>query len=101
MTSSNQFNAFAASRGEGLHPKLRDLLERAAASPLSETSVRHDGMLQAGPNPASELVARTAPLFRLRLKRALPLPRANWKRRSHESRLGDWLRAFVGVGFLC
>ena len=56
MTSSNQLNAFAASRGKGLHPKLRDLLERAAASPLSETSVRHDGMLQAGPNPASELV---------------------------------------------
>ena len=56
MTSSYQFNAFAASRGEGLHPKLRDLLERAAASPLSETSIRHDGMLQAGPNPASELV---------------------------------------------
>jgi hypothetical protein len=56
MTSSNQFDAFAASRGEGLHPKLRDLLERAAASPLSETFLRHDGMLQAGPNPASELV---------------------------------------------
>jgi hypothetical protein len=34
MTSSNQFNAFAAARGEGLHPKLRDLLQRAAASPL-------------------------------------------------------------------
>ena len=56
MTSFNQFNAFVAPRGEGLHPKLRDLLERAAASPLSETSIRHDGMLQAGPNPASELV---------------------------------------------
>jgi hypothetical protein len=57
MTSSDQFNAFAASRGEGLHPKLRGLLERAAASHFSETSVRHDGMLQAGPNPASESVA--------------------------------------------
>ena len=34
MTSSNQLNAFADSRGEGLHPKLRDLLERAAASPF-------------------------------------------------------------------
>jgi hypothetical protein len=55
MTSSDQFNAFAASRGEGLHPKLRDLLERAAASPLPATSIRHDGMIQAGPNPASEL----------------------------------------------
>ncbi len=52
MTSSNQFNAFTASRGEGLHPKLRDLLERAAASPFSEVC-----MLQAGPNPASEMMA--------------------------------------------
>jgi hypothetical protein len=34
MTSSNQLNAFADSRGEGLHPKLRDLLERAAALSL-------------------------------------------------------------------
>jgi hypothetical protein len=57
MTSSDQFNAFAASRGEGLHPKLRDLLEREAASPFSETSIRKDGMIQAGPNPASETAA--------------------------------------------
>jgi hypothetical protein len=57
MATSNQFNAFVASRGEGLHPKLRDLLERVAASPFSEVSIRHDGMLQAGPNPASETVA--------------------------------------------
>ena len=57
MTSSNQLNAFADSRGEGLHPKLCDLLERAAASPFSEVSIRHDGMLQAGPNPASEMMA--------------------------------------------
>jgi hypothetical protein len=56
MTSSNQLNAFAHSRGEGLRPKLRDLLERAAASPFSEVSIRHDGMLQAGPNPASEMM---------------------------------------------
>jgi hypothetical protein len=52
MTSSNQFNAFVAARGEGLHPKLRDLLERAVASPHSDVSVRHDGLLQAGPSPA-------------------------------------------------
>ena len=57
MTSLKQLNAFADSRGEGLHPKLRDLLERAAASPFSEVSIRHDGMLQAGPNPASEMMA--------------------------------------------
>jgi hypothetical protein len=56
MTSLNQLNAFADSRGEGLHPKLRDLFDRAAASPFSEVSIRHDGMLQAGPDPASEMV---------------------------------------------
>jgi hypothetical protein len=64
MTSSNKFNAFTALRGEGLHPKLRDLLERAAASPFSEVSIRHDGMLQAGPNPASEMMT-SASLARL------------------------------------
>jgi hypothetical protein len=55
MTSFYQFGAFAASRGEGLHPKLKTLLERAAASPFSEVSIRHEGMLQAGPSPASEV----------------------------------------------
>ena len=45
MTSSNEFNAFAASRGEGLHPKPRDLLERVAAAPFSEVTIRKDGML--------------------------------------------------------
>ena len=54
MASLTEFSAFAASRGEGLHPKLRDLLERAAAFPFSEVGVRHDGMLQAGPTPKSE-----------------------------------------------
>jgi hypothetical protein len=54
MSSSNLFNAFATARGEGLHPKLRELLDRAAARPFSELAVRGDGMLQAGPNPASE-----------------------------------------------
>jgi hypothetical protein len=56
MTSFHQFNVFAASRGEGLHPKLRALLERAAASPFSGVSMRHDGLIQAGPSPDSELV---------------------------------------------
>ena len=55
MTSFREFNALAASRGDGLHPKLRELLERAAQSPFSQTQVRHDGMLQAGPSPQSEV----------------------------------------------
>jgi hypothetical protein len=53
MTSFLKFSAIAASRGEGLHPKLRDLFERAAAFPNSEV-VQHDGMLQAGPPPPSK-----------------------------------------------
>ena len=57
MTSSNQFNTFVASRGEGLHPKLHELLERTAVSPFSEVTIRQDGMLQAGPNPELEAVA--------------------------------------------
>jgi hypothetical protein len=57
MTFFHEFSVFAASRGEGLHPKLRALLERAAASPFSEVSLRHDGLIQAGPSPASEVVS--------------------------------------------
>ena len=56
MTDLHQFNVFAASRSEGLHPKLRALLERAAASPFSELSIRHDGLIQAGPSPDSEVI---------------------------------------------
>jgi hypothetical protein len=60
MTSLHQFSAFAESRGEGLHPKLRALMEIAAASPFSKASLRHDGMIQAGPSPESEIVASRA-----------------------------------------
>jgi hypothetical protein len=60
MALFNQFNILAESRGEGLHPKLRALLERAAASPFSEVSVRHDGLIQAGPSPNSEVVSSRA-----------------------------------------
>jgi hypothetical protein len=55
MCSFQQFNAFAASRDEGLHPKLRALPERAAKSPFWEVSLRHDGLVQAGPDPESEI----------------------------------------------
>jgi hypothetical protein len=56
MTDLHQFNVFAASRGEGLHPILRALLERTVVSPFSEVSIRHDGLVQAGPSPDSEVV---------------------------------------------
>jgi hypothetical protein len=54
MTLLADLSAFAALRGDGLHPKLRELLERSAARPFLSVSVRPDGMLQAGPNPGSE-----------------------------------------------
>jgi hypothetical protein len=57
MTCFRQFSAVAESRGDGLHPKLRALLERAAASPRSEVSIRHDGLIQAGPSPDSEVAS--------------------------------------------
>lgn len=56
MTSFLNFHAFAAARGDGLRPELRLLLERAATNPFSDVAIRHDGMLQSGPNPASEVV---------------------------------------------
>ena len=51
--SMTNFDAIAAARGDGLDPRLRELIERAAVSPHSEVVVRADGMLQAGPNPRS------------------------------------------------
>jgi len=57
LTDLHQFSVFAASRSEGLHPKLRALLERAAVSPFSEISIRHDGLIQAGPSPDSEVIS--------------------------------------------
>jgi hypothetical protein len=72
MTSFDQFSAFAASRGEGLHPNLQALLERAAAAPFSELSMRHDGLIQTGPSPDSVLVSSrvNVTLF----SRVLPCP---------------------------
>ena len=57
MNLLNQFSVFAQAPGEGLDPKLRALLEPAAASPFSEVSVRYDGLIQAGPSPESETVS--------------------------------------------
>jgi hypothetical protein len=56
MTTFLSFHAFAAARGEGLHPQLRLLFERAATSPVSDVVIRHDGLLQSGPDPAAEIV---------------------------------------------
>jgi hypothetical protein len=76
MTSFHQFSVFAASRGEGLHPKLRALLERAAASPFSELSMRHDGLIQAGPSPDSEVVPSRVNVTLVSRERARPVAAA-------------------------
>jgi hypothetical protein len=52
MTSLLKLGAVAASRGEGLHTKLRELFERVAMFPNSEI-IHHDGMQKAGSPPAS------------------------------------------------
>lgn len=56
MTTFLNFHVFAATRGEGLHPELRLLFERAATSPVSDVAIRHDGLLQSGPDPAAEIM---------------------------------------------
>jgi hypothetical protein len=69
----NQLSVFAESRGEGLHPKLRALLERAVASPFSELSVRRDGLIQAGPSPESETVSPRGHVMLLSREPARPV----------------------------
>jgi hypothetical protein len=45
-------DAVAAKRGDGLRPELRALFERLATAPGYDDTVRSDGMVQSGPNPA-------------------------------------------------
>jgi hypothetical protein len=49
-----KFHSIAALRGDGLRPELQALLDRVAVNPGAELVIRDDGMVQAGPNPASE-----------------------------------------------
>jgi len=51
-------NKTGARCGDGLRPELQALFDRLAIDPRSELFVRHDGMVQAGPDPTSE-TART------------------------------------------
>jgi hypothetical protein len=51
-----KFHSIAALCGDGLRPELQALFDRLAIDPRSELFVRDDGMIQAGPNPASETV---------------------------------------------
>jgi hypothetical protein len=49
-----KFHSIAALCGDGLRPELKALFDRLEIDPRSELFVRDDGMIQAGPNPASE-----------------------------------------------
>ena len=73
MIDLHQFSVFAARRGEGLHPKLRALLARATVSPFSEISIRHDGLIQAGPNPDSEIIPSRVEVALFSRERARPV----------------------------
>jgi hypothetical protein len=53
-----KFHSIAALCGDGLRPELQALLDRLAINPRSELFVRDDGMVQAGPDPASETVLK-------------------------------------------
>jgi hypothetical protein len=50
----HKFHSIAALCGDGLRPELRALFERLAIDPRSGLRIRHDGMIQDGPDPASE-----------------------------------------------
>jgi hypothetical protein len=57
-----KFHSIAALCGDGLRPELQALFDRLAIDPRSELFVRDDGMVQAGPDPASEATpANVAP----------------------------------------
>jgi hypothetical protein len=85
MTSFHQFSVLAASRDEGLHPKLRVLLERTAEFPFWELSMRKDGLIQAGPNPDSEVVSsgdNVTPFSREPARAAVGAPKPETQRLS-------------------
>jgi hypothetical protein len=47
-------NKTGARCGDGFRPELQALFDRVAIDPRPEIFVRDDGMVQAGPDPASE-----------------------------------------------
>ena len=55
----HKFHSIAALCGDGLRPELRELFERLAIDPRSGLHIRHDGMVQAGPDPVSKASTRT------------------------------------------
>lgn len=53
-----KFHSIATLCGNGLRPELQALFDLLAIDPRSELFVRDDGMVQAGPDPASEIALR-------------------------------------------
>jgi hypothetical protein len=51
----HKFHSIAALCGDGLRPELRALFERLAIDPHSGLRIRDDGMIQAGPDPVSDV----------------------------------------------
>jgi hypothetical protein len=51
----HKFHSIAALCGDGLRPELRALFERLAIDPHSGLRIRHDGMIQAGPDPVPDV----------------------------------------------
>jgi len=51
MALFQKFNALAIKRGDGLRPEFEKLFTRMASGESCEMVVRHDGMLQSGPDP--------------------------------------------------
>lgn len=49
-----KFHSIAALCGDGLRPELQALFDRLAIDRRCELFARDDGMIQAGPDPASE-----------------------------------------------
>ena len=60
-----KFHSIAALCGDGLRPELQALFDRLAIDPRSELFVRDDGMVQAGPDPASQpVLTKMVPLIK-------------------------------------
>jgi hypothetical protein len=53
-----KFHSISVLCGGGLRPELQALFDRLAIDPYTDLFVRHDGMLQSGPDPKSETVPK-------------------------------------------
>jgi hypothetical protein len=82
-------DAVAAKRGDGLRPELRALFERLATAPGYDDTVRSDGMVQSGPNPApaKATLSQTQPRRKPNADSATALPAPATCGKSHEAEI--------------